>query len=80
MVHGKPHFSHCGSIKDNSRLRHGHGVPSSVPTQNRQNKKSGREEGFGGSGGYRPEFHKFLSDFEFSGDPQTLWDALDKDA
>ncbi|CAJ1399449.1 unnamed protein product [Effrenium voratum] len=28
---------------------------------------------------YRPEFHKFLSDFEFSGDPQTLWDALDKD-
>lgn len=33
-----------------------------------------------GSGAcYRPEFDQFLADFEFAGDNQVLWDALDKD-
>lgn len=30
--------------------------------------------------GYRHEFDQFLRDFEFAGDTQVLWDALDKDA
>lgn len=30
--------------------------------------------------GYRHEFDQFLRDFEFAGDSQVLWDALDKDA